>query len=73
MADLTVLPSSPDFAFDMMGAVIDAITAEVGQKVDTAILIIARFKTEEAEMDAALFFLPDPDSLEVLLGRLGVV
>jgi hypothetical protein len=32
-----------------------------------------RFETEEVSVDAALFYLPDPDSLDVLLGRLGIV
>jgi hypothetical protein len=40
---------------------------------DSAILVMTRFRTEEVSIDAALFYLPDPDSLDVLLGRLGIV
>jgi chemotaxis protein CheC len=73
LTELSVLPSPAQFAFDMMGAILEAVTASIGMKADTAILISARFETEEAAVDFALFFLPDPDSLDVLLGRLGIV
>ena len=73
MADISLLPSAPSFAFDMLGAILQAVTAEVGMKVDTALLILTRFTEEENTIDAGLFYLPDPDSLEVLLGRLGII
>ncbi len=73
MADLTLLPSSPAFALDMAGAVLEVASAEVGMRADAAILLRTRFYDEETFIDVALFFLPDPDSLEVILGRLGVV
>lgn len=72
MADLTLLPSSPAFALDMAGAVLEVASAEVGMRADAAILLRTRFYDEETFIDVALFFLPDPDSLEVILGRLGV-
>jgi chemotaxis protein CheC len=71
--ELSVLPSPPQFAFDMMGAILEAVTTAIGMKAETAILIMTRFETEEVAVDAALFYLPDPDSLDVLLGRLGIV
>ena len=73
LAELSLLPSPADFAFDMMGAIMQAVTAAIGMRADTAILIMTRFETEEIAVDGALFYLPDPDSLEVLLGRLGIV
>ncbi|MCE5204412.1 MAG: chemotaxis protein CheC [Coriobacteriales bacterium] len=72
MADVNVLPSSPAFAYDMMGAVLEVVTSEIGMKADTAILVTARFMEEDAAVDAALFYLPDPDSLDVVLGKMGV-
>ncbi len=71
--ELSVLPSPPQFAFDMMGAILEAVSTTIGMKADTAILIMTRFETEDVSVDAALFYLPDPDSLDVLLGRLGIV
>jgi chemotaxis protein CheC len=73
LTELSVLPSQPQFALDMLGAVLDAVTAELGLRTDVAVLVLTKFATEEVSVDAALFFLPDPESLDVLLGRLGVV
>lgn len=73
LTELSVIPSPAQFAFDMMGAMLEVVTAEVGLKADTAILLMTRFHTADVAVDAALFYLPDPDSLDVLLGRLGIV
>jgi len=72
-AELSVLPSPAQFAFDMIGAILEAVTTSIGIQVQTAVLITARFQIEGVAVDAALFYLPDPDGLDVLLGRLGVV
>lgn len=73
LAELNILPSKPAFALDMAGAIMQAVTAEIGMKAETAVLQRARFFQDEVSVDAYLFFLPDPEGLEVLLGRLGVV
>lgn len=73
LADLTILPSRPAFAFDMSGAVLDAVAADVGMKAETAILVQTAFSTEEERVDAVVLYMPDPDSLEVMLGKLGIV
>ncbi|MRS12886.1 MAG: CheY-P-specific phosphatase CheC [Actinobacteria bacterium] len=73
LTELSVLPGPSQFAFDMMGGILDFVTAEIGMKVESALLIVTRFVSSETIVDGALFFLPDPDSLDVLLGRLGAV
>jgi chemotaxis protein CheC len=73
LTELSVIPSAAQFAYDMMGAILEVVSAEVGMKADVAILLMTRFHTADVEVDAALFYLPDPDSLDVLLGRLGIV
>lgn len=73
MADMSVLPGPPAFAFDMLGAIMQTVTLQVGMAVETTLLIMTRFQEEDETIDAGLFYLPDPDSLEVLLGRLGMV
>ena len=73
LAELSVLPSPPQFAFDMIGAILEFVSVEVGMKADSALLITTRFLSTEVVVDGALFYLPDPDSLDVLLGRLGIV
>jgi chemotaxis protein CheC len=72
LADLSLMPAPPSFALDMAGAILEAVTMEAGTKADCAILVVTRFLEMESPVDVHLFFMPDPDSLEVLLGRLGV-
>lgn len=71
--DLNILPSTPSFVLDMAGAILEVATAETGMKADTALLQRTSFDVEEMAMDVALFFLPDQDSLDAVLGRLGIV
>lgn len=73
LADLSVLPSTPSFALDMAGAILEVATTEIGMKAESALLLRTSFIDEETSVDAMLFFLPDPDSLDVILGRLGVI
>lgn len=72
MTDLNLIPSQPRYAFDMLGGILDAVVVEVGMRSAHAIVVMNRFSAENVSVDAALFYIPDPDSLEVLLGRLGI-
>ena len=72
LADLDVLPSSPSLAFDMAGALLEAVVSEVGMEAEQAMLVRTAFVDEGRVVEAALFFAPDPGSLSVILGRLGV-
>lgn len=73
LTGLSALPGPAEFAFDMLGALLEGVTTQVGLKAENAILVLTRFSTPEMSVDAALFYLPDPDSLDVMLGRLGVL
>jgi chemotaxis protein CheC len=73
LADLNILPARPSFALDMAGAILQVVTAEIGMRAENALLLRTRFFNDETSVDAYMFFLPDPDGLDVLLGRLGVV
>lgn len=73
LADLDVLPSDSAVAFDMAGALIQAVVAEVAAVAEKAILVRTSFIDETSTVEAGLFFVPNPESLEVLLGRLGVI
>lgn len=72
LTGLAVVPSETEFAFDMVGAILEVVASEVEGAAETAVLVTTRFATSEAQVDASLFYLPAPQSLEVLLGRLGV-
>jgi chemotaxis protein CheC len=72
LADISLLPARASAALDMAGALMEAVTSAAAQHADVALLLRTRFHAAETSVDAYLFFLPDPDALEVLLGRLGV-
>lgn len=72
LTGLAVVPSETVSAFDMVGAILEVVASEVDMTAETAVLVTTRFSTAEAEVDASLFYLPAPQSLDVLLGRLGV-
>ncbi len=72
LADLSVLPSQPSWALDMAGAIMEAVTSDAAMRTDIALLLRTRFYDADTSVDACLFFLPDPESLDVLFGRLGV-
>jgi chemotaxis protein CheC len=73
MADLDVLPSDPALAFDMAGALLEAVILEVGVEAPEAMLVRTAFVDEDRSVEAALFFVPSTESLSVLLGRLGLL
>lgn len=73
LADLYLLPSKPSFALDMVGAILQMSTLELGMKAESAVLVRTAFCNDETQVEASLFFLPDPDSFDVILGRLGVI
>lgn len=72
MAGIDVLPSSPALSFDMAGALLQTVVAEVDMKAEKALFVRASFLDEGAAVEAALFFVPNPESLAVILGRLGM-
>jgi chemotaxis protein CheC len=72
LADVSILPARPSSALDMAGALMQAVTSAAAMHTDVALLLRTRFHDADTSVDAYLFFLPDPEALELLLGRLGV-
>ncbi len=72
MANLNVVPAPPVLAFDMAGAILAAVATEVDMRAEQAVFVSTAFLDENNSIDAALFFLPDPESLVTILGRLGM-
>lgn len=72
LTDLIFLPSPPAFAFDMAGAILDSIMAEAGMVAEQAIVVSTEFLHIAEKVTAMLFFLPKPETLDVILSRLGV-
>ena len=72
LADISLLPARASSTLDMAGAIMQAVTSEAAVRADVALLLKTRFYDADTSVDAYLFFLPDPEGLGVLLGRLGV-
>ncbi len=67
---LVVMPSHGEFAFDMAGGIFEEIIIEVGTKTELAIVIKTEFVESDENISAHLFFLPEPESLELILKKL---
>jgi chemotaxis protein CheC len=72
LADVSMLPARPSSALDMAGALMEAVTSAAALHADVALLLRTRFHDADTSVDAYLFFLPDAEALDLLLGRLGV-
>lgn len=72
LADMNLLPAPPSFVLDMAGAILEVATLENSLQAQTALLVRTSFYDERTSVDVMLFFLPDPEDLGVLLGRLGI-
>jgi chemotaxis protein CheC len=72
LADVSLLPARASSTLDMAGAIMQAVTSDAAMRADVAMLLKTRFYDADTSVDSYLFFLPDPEGLGVLLGRLGV-
>lgn len=68
--ELAVLPSSGDFAYDMAGAIFEEIIVELGLTAELALVVKTNFIESEDNISAHLFFLPEPESLELIFNKL---
>jgi chemotaxis protein CheC len=72
LANISLLPARASSTLDMSGAIMQTVTSDAAMRADVALLLKTRFYDADTSVDAYLFFLLDPASLGVLLGRLGV-
>ena len=68
----TMLNSLPAMAFDMAGALIDTVVADMAAVSDHVLMIETSFLESNENLKLHIFLMPDPDSLEQLLCQLGV-
>jgi len=71
----TLIPSTPHFAYDMAGAVVDAVLIDLIQRGDQAVMLEAEVYGREAAQGGLaghFFLIPDRDSLQVLFEAIGV-
>ncbi len=64
MADLQLLPSPPQLAVDMSGAIISTAMAENDLVEDEVVLLRTTLSTQERRIDGNIFILPDGETLD---------
>ncbi|WP_408954530.1 chemotaxis protein CheC [Natroniella sp. ANB-PHB2] len=73
MLDLKINPSVPSLEFDMAGAILEVCFIELGQIGDYALVIETEFLSDmEQEVKGNFFLIPEPESLQFILEKLGV-
>lgn len=73
LTGLNILPTVPDIAIDMAGAIISVPAIEFGKLGDTVLYIETEFIEGTTKVLGDFFLIPDIDSYEVLLRALGVI
>ena len=69
---LSVTPSVPQMAIDMLGAIISIATVEYGMIGDTVLLLKTQFNDLEGYISGHFFLIPDYNSYKILLNALGL-
>lgn len=69
---LTLLPTIPALAYDMVGALINEVLIELGEVDDYALIIETEFYETSETVKGHFFLIPSPGSLQIILDRLGV-
>lgn len=67
-----MLNSLPSMTFDMAGAMIDGVVADMTAVSDKVLMIETSFVDFEEDLRIHIFLLPEPDSLQLLLKKIGV-
>ena len=69
---LSVTPSVPQMAIDMLGAIISIATIEYGMIGDTVLFLKTQFNDLEGDISGHFFLIPDYNSYKILLNALGL-
>lgn len=64
---ITLIPSIPSLAHDMVGAVVDLVLINLGEIGDAAFVFETEFYNVENDIKGHFFLLPDPDSIDVIM------
>lgn len=67
MLGITLIPSIPSLAHDMVGAVVDLVLINLGEIGDYAFVFETEFYNVENDIKGHFFLLPDPDSIDVIM------
>lgn len=72
LTDLDIRLSPPQISVDMVGAILSYPAAQFGMMGDKLLLIEESFFTEQYSIKSHLLIMPEVESLDVMLNRLGV-
>lgn len=73
LTNVNVTLSVPQMAVNMLGGILSLPMAMLGLNSDRIMMITGKFKIEGKELDSDMLLLPDVESLNVLMRKLGVV
>ncbi len=67
MLDIMIIPSIPHYASDMLGALIDFIISEIGQKIDSVLIIKTYMNIDYKDIGGGYLMIFNPDSLTKMI------
>jgi len=73
LTNLKILPSVPQLAIDMAGAILSVPAIEFGKLGDSVLYIETEFSEGDTKVFGDFLLIPDVDSYEILLKALGVI
>jgi chemotaxis protein CheC len=73
LTNLNIMPSVPDLAIDMAGAILSVPAIEFGKVGDSVLYIETAFREGSQKVVGDFFLIPDIDSYDILLTALGVM
>ena len=73
LTNLKIMPSVPDLAIDMAGAILSVPAIEFGKVGDTVLYIETEFSEGEEKVVGDFFLVPDLETYDILLKALGVI
>lgn len=73
LTNLRMMPSVPDMAIDMAGAILSVPAIEFGKVGDTVLYIETEFSEGSDRVVGDFFLIPDVETYDILLRALGVI
>ena len=73
LTNLLIMPSVPDMAIDMAGAILSVPAIQFGKGGDAVIYIETEFSEGSTKVVGDFFLIPDVESFDILLKALGVI
>lgn len=72
LTNLSVTPSVPQLAIDMVGAIISIVAIEYGKIGDSVLFLKTNFSDVNKDMTGHFFLIPDFESYKILIESLGM-